>query len=99
MKPGPRDIKVLLRIDGEELVQLKRQTWQMAEAFGLDSRIERYEGKRPIALYRWDMDCLIDVITIALDDQNEHPSRDTPDRQALKSLLSRLQAEYRKAFD
>jgi hypothetical protein len=47
-------------IDGEELAQLKRHTWLMAEAFGLDSRIERYQGKRPIGFYRWDMDCLID---------------------------------------
>ena len=45
----------------------------MAEAFGLDRRIDKYRGKRPIGFYRWDMDCLIDVLDIALDDSNEYP--------------------------
>ena len=34
----------------------------MAEAFGLDRRIENYQGKRPIGLFSWDFDCLLAVI-------------------------------------
>ncbi len=99
MKPGSRDIKVKLLIDGEELTQLKRHTWLMAEAFGLDSRIENYQGKRAIGFYRWDMDCLIDVVTMALDDPKEYPAQDTPEHVALKRLGARLKDEYRRAYD
>ncbi len=86
-------------IDGEELAQLKRHTWQMAEAFGLDSRIERYQGKRPIGFYRWDMDCLIDVVDMALNDPREYPSKDSSAYLAIKRLHDRLKEEYRRAFD
>lgn len=30
----------------------------MTESFGLDRRIENCQGKGPIDLYRWDLDCL-----------------------------------------
>ncbi len=88
-----------LLIDGEELAQLKRHAWQMAEAFGQDSRIERYHGKRSIGFYRWDMDCLIDVVNMALDDRREYPAKDSPGYAALKRLAARLQDEYQRAFD
>ncbi|MBN1775726.1 MAG: hypothetical protein JW817_04605 [Clostridiales bacterium] len=52
MKPGSGDVCVQILIDDEERAQLNRHTWQMVEAFGLDSRIERYKGRRPIGLYR-----------------------------------------------
>ena len=99
MKPGSRDIKVKLLIDGEELTQLKRHAWQMAEAFGLDSRIEQYQGKRPIGFYRWDMDCLIDVVDMSLDDKKEYPTKDSPEHMALKMLYARLKAAYQRTFD
>jgi len=86
-------------IDGEELAQLKRHTGLMAEAFGLDSRIERYQGKRPIGFYRWDMDCLIDVVDMVLNDPREYPSKDSSAYLAIKRLHDRLKEEYRRAFD
>ena len=66
MKPGPKDTPYRVLITGRELEELKKHTWQMAEAFGLDRRIEMYQGKRPITLYAWDLDCLVDVMTDAL---------------------------------
>ena len=30
----------------------------MAEAFGLDRKIEKYQGRLPIEFYRWDLDLL-----------------------------------------
>ncbi len=99
MRPGSRDFKVKLLIDGEELAQLKRHTWQMAEAFGLDSRIERYYGKRSIGFYRGDMDCLIDVVNMALDDRREYPTKDSPGYAALRKLAARLKDEYQWAFE
>ena len=62
MRAGSKDVQVKMLIGGGELAELKRHTWQMAEAFGLDTRVERYQGKRPIGLHRWDFDCLIDVV-------------------------------------
>ena len=96
MRPGSRDIKLGVLITGEELSELKRFSWQMVEAFGLDRRIENYQGKRPIGLYSWDFDCLLAVIENALDDDNEYPNKDQTSYQALKALSARLKKENRK---
>jgi hypothetical protein len=98
MKPGSKDIKLEILISGNELLELQRHSRQMAEAFGLDRRIENYKGTRPIGLYSWDFDCLLAVIEIALDDSTEYPDRNDSGYIALKMLLSRLKVEYRK-FD
>ena len=58
-------MKLTLLITGDELHELKRFTVDMAEAFGVDRRIEAYSGKRPIGLYRWDLDCLLAVMALA----------------------------------
>ncbi len=47
-RPGTKDKKLYFLITGEELTELQRQSWKMAEAFGLDKRIENYQGKRPM---------------------------------------------------
>jgi len=86
MKPGKRDTKVHLLINGEELVQLKRFVGDMAEASGLDTRIERYQGKRAIGFYRWDMDCLIGVVDMALGDKSEYPTQEGPEYRTLQML-------------
>ncbi len=52
MKPRPNDVMLTILITGDELHELKRFTIDMAEAFGLDRRIEAYSGKRPIAHIR-----------------------------------------------
>ena len=48
MKPVSRDHRHRLLISGDELRELKRHTGAMAEAFGLDRKIENYKGSRPI---------------------------------------------------
>lgn len=98
MKPGPRDRKVSVLIAGEELRQLQRHTYMMAESFDLDRRIDRYKGKRPIGLYRWDLDCLLDVIDVALVDREEYPSQDSPEHAALKNLYDRLRVKYEETY-
>jgi hypothetical protein len=98
-KPGPRDKQVQILISGEELSELKRHTWRMAEAFGLDRRIERYQGSRPIGFYRWDLDCLLDVIEDALDDPRDYPDRSSSGYKALKSLLALLRHGYDKTYE
>ena len=98
MKPGSRDIKYSLLITGLELEELQRHTWQMAESFGLDSRIAAYQGKRPIGLWRWDLECLQDVIAMALQDPDEYPDHSTPGYVALRNLYARVQQLCEEAF-
>jgi hypothetical protein len=75
MKPGRGDVKLMLLIAGEELHELKRFTIDMAEAFGLDRRIEAHSGKRPIGFNRWDLDCLSAVIDNALKTNGHIPTK------------------------
>src|ERR1700675_1551019 len=93
MKPLPGDHRHRLLISGDELRELKRHTVSMAEAFGLDRKIENYKGSRPITLYRWDLDCLMDVIDLALRDERDYPDKSTPEYQALKRVGERLHQE------
>jgi hypothetical protein len=98
MKPGPGDISHKIMITCNELRELKRHTGSMAEAFGLDRKIEAYQGTRPITLYRWDLDCLMDVIDCALGDQREYPDKTKPEYLVLKSLGERLREEYDRHY-
>ena len=99
MKPGSKDKKIKVLISGNELSELQRHTWSMAEAFGLDRRIENYQGTRPIGLFRWDLDCLIDVIDIALDNPNDYPDKTSEEYHVLKNLHDRLKNEYQINFE
>jgi hypothetical protein len=98
MKPGSKDIRLNILITGEELTELQRHTYQMAEAFGLDQRIDKYRGKRPIGLYSWDFDCLLAVIEGALEDEKYYSDKDAQGYKALMNLYLRLKDENRK-FD
>ena len=93
VKPGSRDRKASILITGMELDELQRFDWMMAEAFGLDGRIANYQGVRPIGLYRWDIECLVDVINSVLDDTEYYPTQDSPAYHAIKNLRDRLQIE------
>jgi hypothetical protein len=94
MKPGARDHRHRLLITGDELRALKRHTYSMVEAFGLDRKIENYQGTRPITLYRWELDCLLSVIDLALIDETDYPDKSALEYQALKRLRDRLHQEY-----
>lgn len=98
MKPGSRDRRYRILITGPELVELKRFTYLMAEAFGLDRRIENYQGKRPIGFWRWDLDCLVDVTDSALADTQEYPDRSGPEYAAMKRLNDRLKRLSAEAY-
>jgi Plasmid pRiA4b ORF-3-like protein len=94
MKPLPSDHRHRLLIGGDELRELKRHTGSMAEAFGLDRKIENHKGTRPITLYRWDLECLMDVIDLALKDERDYPDKSTPEYQALQKVGERFHQEY-----
>jgi hypothetical protein len=57
----------------------------LAESFGLDRRIERHEGKRPLGLYRWHLECLVESLAMVLDGRyyGELPPNRRPTVQGL----------------
>jgi hypothetical protein len=95
VKPGKYDRKHYFLIQGAELRELK--ALDLAESYGLDRRIERYQGRRPLGLSRWDLDGLLAALSIELDKPNNYY---TPraNKRAIKKLLDRLQAEYDSAY-
>ena len=64
----------------------------MPESLGLDRRIERYQGKRPIGLYRWDLDGLLAILSFVVDGRD--PFVSPKGRVTLKRLHDRLRATY-----
>ncbi|MBI3272661.1 MAG: hypothetical protein HYZ53_26980 [Planctomycetes bacterium] len=98
MTPGSKDTPVRIKIVAAGLRELKKLTGAMAESFGLDRRIDAYQGKRPIQLYSWDLDCLIDVIDEALNDPHSSPRRRPSRFTALAVLHSRLKQLREEAY-
>lgn len=94
MKPGRHDRTHQVLITGAELRELKRL--DMPESLGLDRRIERYQGKHPIGLYRWDLECLLATLSLAVDGRD--PFVSPKGRVTLKALHDRLQAMYHVAY-
>ena len=93
VRSGSKDRKASNLITGLELDELQRFVWMMAESFGLDRRIANYQGVRPLGLWRWDLECLVDVIDSVLDDPEYYPTQEAPEYMAIKALRDRLQAE------
>lgn len=87
MKPSPKDKQYKILITGQELEELKKLTWSMAESFGLDRKIDKYLGKKPIGFYRWDLDCLDDTLWFALD---EYPDKSDNGYETLKRLYDKI---------
>ncbi len=98
MKPGSKDKPYKILITGLELAELKKFTWDMIEAFGLDRRIEKYQGTRSIGLYRWDLDCLEEVTEAALGNIKEYPQRSGPGYDAMKKLHERIKRLREEAY-
>jgi hypothetical protein len=95
MRPGRNDKRYYILIDGQELVELKKYTWAMAEAYGLDTRIEAYKGTRPIGLWSWDLDCLEAVLDDVLQD---YPATDSPEYRAMQSVIVKIHALLQQAY-
>ena len=73
MKPGKSDPRIRVKISGLQLTELQEHTGAMCEAFGLDRKIERYKGTRPITLYHWNLECLLDILNWVLNDRKQYP--------------------------
>ncbi len=90
MKPGKNNKKAQVRFTPEELDFLQDNTWQMAESFGLDTRISNLTGNRAIGFYMWDLECLHDVSDIAKKDA---PAEQIPMIDALLVKLEHAMEE------
>ena len=99
MKPGKNDIPIKLKIFGRQLEELQKHTWQMCEAFGLDRKIENYKGTRPISFYSWDLDCILDVLDMALGDEKEYPDKKDEGYIKLYELYVDLKKVYKKTYE
>src|SRR6266566_9605006 len=47
---------------------------------------QRNQGTRPIALYHWDLEYLLDVLSMALNDRTPYPSPQSKADLALKAM-------------
>jgi hypothetical protein len=81
MKPGKNDLKAEIKFEADELKLLQENSWQMADSFGLDRRIDNLTGNRKVAFYSWDLDCLECVISDLQKSSNE---KEVADRVARK---------------
>ncbi len=84
MKAGKNDKKAYLQFTPEELDFLQDNTWQMAESFGLDTRIGNLIGKKPVGFYSWDLECLQEV---TLSARAEAPIQQ---QEMIEQLLQKL---------
>jgi len=94
MKAGKNDRKHQVLIAGAELRELQRL--DMPDSLGLDRRIERYQGKRPIGLYRWDLDGLLATLSLVVEGRD--PLVSPKGMVTLKTLHDRLQVVYDAAY-
>ncbi len=99
MKPRKNDEAISIKIEGQQLAELHKHTWQMGEAFGLDRKVEKYKGTREIKFYRWDVECLLDTISMVLDDEREYPKKEDDSYIELSKLFQRLKDLYEKTYD
>ena len=96
MQSGKYDRKHQILISGVELRELKLLA--LPESFGLEGRLQRYEGKRPIGLYRWDLEGLLATLSLEMEARPQQPRLRRKAIDALKSLHDRLQKEYDSVY-
>ena len=64
----PIEIDQLVRIEGEELVELKRHAREIPGCPCLDRRIQRYSGNKPFVMSRDELDWLVAVLDVVRQD-------------------------------
>ena len=98
MKPGKNDIAIKRKISGRQLEELQKHTWYMCEAFGLDKKVANYKGTRPILFYSWDLDCILDALSLVLDDVREYPDKKDEGYIKLYELYVDLKKAYKETY-
>jgi len=91
MKPGRRDKPAYIKFTKNELNILQENSYQMADAYGLDRKVERLTGKRKVMFYSWDLDCLDCVL-----DNMEKEYTKKEDLEVIKSLQLKIENGYKE---
>ena len=60
-------------VEGSELVELKRHAHQIPECPGLDRRIQRYDGNKPLVMSLDELDWLVAVLDAVLHNAEGYP--------------------------
>ena len=60
-------------VEGSELVELQRHAHQIPECPGLDRRIQRYDGNKPLVMSLDEFDWLVAVLDAVLHDPKGYP--------------------------
>ena len=99
MKPGKKDIKTNLLIQGDELDAIQDICYVFTECFGLDTRIANYKGKRPLGLYQWDYECLIAGLDYIVNTEKGRDGKSQACLELLEKLLAQINVAYKNAYD
>lgn len=91
MKPGSKDVKIFIQFSQLEFKFLQENSYQMVEAFGLDRRIERLKGKRPISFYSWDLDCLDSIFSEIIE-----KSKNKREVELAKLIFQKIETGYKE---
>lgn len=94
MKPWSKDKRKYILITGLELEELQEYARDMTETFWLDRKIANYKWIRPIWLWNWDIEYLIDLIYIIFR-QWDYPDKNNSWYLAMKNLEKRLKELYK----
>jgi len=98
MNPGKNDIKTNIFIEGDELDAIQNVCYVFTECFGLDSRIAKYKGKRPLGLYQWDYECLITGFDYIVNNEKGRKEVSISELQLLGNLLKRIHEIYESVY-
>ena len=63
-----------IKIDGDELIELKRHAHHIPECPGLDARIQMYNGGEPFVCTKHELDWLVAVLDAVLNDPKGYPA-------------------------
>ena len=63
-----------IKIDGAELIELKRHAHKIPECPGLDLRIQKHKGEKPLVCTKHELDWLVAVFDAVLNDPKGYPA-------------------------
>jgi hypothetical protein len=95
--------KWYVRFTDEESDELVWNACSLNECFGLNRRIAKNKGVKPIGLEAWEIEALYEVYSNILEDHTaighqEYANKESPEYQAMLSLVIKLKMLYDEAF-
>lgn len=97
--------RIKIRIEGDQLVELKRHAWSIPECPWLDKRIQKYKGDMPFVFTLHELEWMVAVLDAVLKDRKGYPvvsfkpwnleyvSKKDPRCKTCKALYQRFKQE------